>query len=60
MVQKNAMACWNGDEGTFLDYLLKDEELKKIISPADLKKVCSLDRHFRYIDLTFKKCGLAK
>jgi adenylosuccinate lyase len=60
MVQKNAMACWNGDEGTFLDYLLKDEELKKIISPADLKKVCSLDRHFRYIDLTFKKCGLSK
>ncbi|MEM6886401.1 MAG: adenylosuccinate lyase [Verrucomicrobiota bacterium] len=60
LVQKNAMACWNGDEGSFLDYLLKDQELKERISPNDLKEICSLDRHFRYIDQTFKKCGLSK
>jgi len=58
MVQRNAMACWQGDGRPFLDYLLEDEKIKKFISPVDLKKVCSLDRHFRYIDQTFKKCGL--
>ncbi|MEM1158350.1 MAG: adenylosuccinate lyase [Verrucomicrobiota bacterium] len=60
MVQKNAMACWNGDQGSFLEYLLQDEALKKIIPPGDLKQICSLERHFRYIDQTFKKCGLIK
>lgn len=60
MVQRNAMACWQGDGRPFLDYLLEDEKMTKFISPADLKKVCSIDRHFRYIDQTFKKCGLAK
>ena len=58
MVQSNAMACWQGDGRPFLDFLLEDEKIKKFISPADLKEICSIDRHFRYIDQTFKKCGL--
>ncbi|MGF1677622.1 MAG: adenylosuccinate lyase [Candidatus Methylacidiphilales bacterium] len=58
MVQRNAMACWNGGEEDFLTHLLRDEELKQYISPADLKAVCSIDRHFRHLDSTFKKCGL--
>jgi adenylosuccinate lyase len=58
LVQRNAMACWQGAEGTFLDYLMKDGELLKIIPPTELKKICSLDRHFRHVDSTFRKCGL--
>ncbi|MEM6821401.1 MAG: adenylosuccinate lyase [Verrucomicrobiota bacterium] len=60
LVQRNAMACWEGDEGSFLDYLLEDEELKRYISPADLKSICSLERHFRHINGTYRKCGLSK
>ena len=57
-VQRNAMACWRGDGRTFIDYLLADAELTRIIPAAQLKKICSLDRHFRHVAGTFKKCGL--
>lgn len=57
-VQRNAMACWQGQGKPFLNYLLEDVELTKLISPAELKKICSLDRHFQHVDSTFKKCGL--
>jgi adenylosuccinate lyase len=57
MVQRNAMACWRG-EGTLLDYLLRDEELTALIKPAKLRELCSLDRHLRHVDSTFRKCGL--
>jgi len=57
MVQRNAMACWRG-EGTLLDYLSADKEITAKIPSAELGKICSLDRHFRHIQDTFKKCGL--
>lgn len=57
-VQRNAMACWRGEGKPFLDYLLEDAEVLKLIKPAELKKICSLDRHFRHVNGTFKKCGL--
>jgi adenylosuccinate lyase len=56
-VQRNAMACWRG-EGTLLNYLEKDAELTKIIPVRELRKICSLDRHFKHVKSTFKKCGL--
>jgi adenylosuccinate lyase len=58
MVQKNAMACWNGDGRAFLDFLLEDPAIVEIIPSNDLKELCSLERHFKYIDDTFEKCGL--
>jgi adenylosuccinate lyase len=57
MVQRNAMACWAG-EGTLLDYLKKDEELTSILDEGALREICSLDRHFKHVADTFKKCGL--
>jgi len=57
-VQRNAMACWQGDGKPFLSYLLEDAELGKLIKPAELKKICTLERHFQHVDSTFKKCGL--
>ncbi|MDX6767060.1 MAG: adenylosuccinate lyase [Candidatus Methylacidiphilales bacterium] len=58
VVQRNAMACWRGEGKPFLSYLLEDAEVVKLIKPAELKKICSLDRHFRHVKGTFKKCGL--
>jgi len=60
IVQRNAMACWEGQHQTFLEAVLADNEIKKYISPSDLKDICSLDRHFRHIEETFRKCGLSK
>jgi hypothetical protein len=37
---------------------LDDPEVTKLLKPAALKKICSLDRHFRHVHSTFKKCGL--
>ncbi len=58
MVQRSAMACWQSGSGTFLSHLLTDRELLKLIPVGELKKICSLDRHFRHVNGTFKKCGL--
>jgi adenylosuccinate lyase len=58
LVQRNAMACWRGNGKPFLDFLLADPEVTKLLKPAELKKICSLDCHFRHINRTFKKCGL--
>jgi len=58
VVQRNAMACWRGEGKPFLNYLLEDAEVLKLIKPAEIKKICSLDRHFRHVKGTFKKCGL--
>jgi len=57
-VQRNAMACWRGDGKPFLGYLLEDAELTRLIPASELKKICSLERHFAHVDSTFKKCGL--
>ncbi|GAB4249143.1 MAG: adenylosuccinate lyase [Candidatus Methylacidiphilales bacterium] len=57
LVQRNAMACWRGS-GTLLDYLSRDPEITALIPLAELKQLCSLDRHFRHIDRTFRLCGL--
>lgn len=57
MVQRNAMAAWSG-RGTLLGCLISDPEVTSKISPAELKKICSLDCHFRHIDYIFTKCGL--
>ncbi len=57
IVQRNAMACWRG-EGSLLDHLSQDPELTALIPLSELKDICSLDRHFRDIDRTFRLCGL--
>lgn len=57
MVQRNAMACWRGDK-TLLDYLESDREITDKVSKKELRHICSLDRHFKHINSTFKKCGI--
>lgn len=60
MVQRNAMACWQGNKGTFLDYLLEDRELCAYFNKGELESLCSLDRHFRHIDRKFKLAGISR
>lgn len=57
LVQRNAMQCWRGKE-TLLECLEKDPDITAKINRAKLRGICSLDRHFRHIVSTFKKCGL--
>ena len=57
-VQRNAMACWRGNGKPFIDFLLEDAELLKYIPAKELKKICSIERHFAHVGSTFKKCGL--
>jgi adenylosuccinate lyase len=57
-VQRNAMACWRGNGKPFIDFLLEDAEVLKLVPAPELKKICSIERHFAHINSTFKKCGL--
>lgn len=59
LVQKNAMAAWNGkDSKLFQDFLKKDPKVKKYLKPADIDRLCDIKIHFRHVDETFKKLGL--
>ena len=65
LVQRNAMKTWetkhNGrDDADFLEQLLQDPEVTKHISAAELKKMCSVQFHFRHVKARFKKLGLLK
>jgi len=60
MVQRNAMACWQGTDGTFLDYLLQDSALCAFFKEGELESLCSLDRHFRHIDRKFKLARISR
>jgi adenylosuccinate lyase len=57
-VQRNAMACWRGNGKPFIDFLLEDAEVLKLIPAKELKKACSVERHFAHVNSTFKQCGL--
>ena len=56
-VQAASMACWRGTEP--LQYHLKQsKEIRLVLSEKEIDELCSPERHFRYVDQTFKKLGL--
>lgn len=56
-VQAASMACWRGTEP--LQYhLKKSEAIRSVLSEKEIDELCSPERHFRYVDDTFKKLGL--
>jgi adenylosuccinate lyase len=57
-VQRAAMKTWRG-EGTLQENLAAEPAITALISPAEINQLCSLDNHFRHIDETFRKLGLA-
>ena len=63
LVQRNAMQTWSvkhsgRDDADFLEQLLSDPEVAKYLKPAELKKLCTLDFHYKEVNNRFKKLGL--
>jgi len=63
LVQRNAMQTWSvkhsgRDDADFLEQLLSDPEVAKYLKPAELKRLCTLDFHYKEVNNRFKKLGL--
>ncbi|MEY2479468.1 MAG: adenylosuccinate lyase [Verrucomicrobiota bacterium] len=56
-VQRAAMKTWKG-EGTFAENAKREPEITSRLSATEIDALCSLDAHFRYVDLTFRALGL--
>jgi adenylosuccinate lyase len=54
LVQKNAMAAWNGD-GTLLDLLKADPEVSKHVPAKSLEAMFDLDYHTKHVDTIFAR-----
>ena len=39
-------------------HLKKSAEIRSVLSEKEIDELCSPERHFRYVDDTFKKLGL--
>ncbi len=57
-VQVGAMACWRGTE-PLAYYLKQSAEVTKLLSPREIEKLCSLEKHFKHIASTFRKLGIS-
>lgn len=58
IVQDNAMATWRGDK-TFRENLLADPRLRAHLAPREIEALFDPRRHFREVNRTFRKVGLA-
>ena len=59
LVQRNAMRCW--DEGIpLLDLLLRDPEVRKVLTPAQISAAFNLEPFFENVDYIFQRVGLLK
>jgi adenylosuccinate lyase len=56
-VQAASMACWRGTEPLPF-HLKKSAEIRSVLSEKEIDELCSPERHFRYMDDTFRKLGL--
>jgi adenylosuccinate lyase len=56
-VQAASMACWRGTE-PLAAHLKKSKEIRSVLSEKEIDELCSPERHFRYVDDTFRKVGL--
>src|SRR5271168_504834 len=54
LVQRNAMPVWRG-EGDFLTLLMKDPDVKKYLSDAEIEEQFDLGYHFKHVDTIFKR-----
>jgi adenylosuccinate lyase len=56
-VQAASMACWRGSEPLQV-HLKNSKEIRSVLSEKEIDELCSPERHFRYVEDTFKKLGL--
>jgi adenylosuccinate lyase len=57
-VQRAAMRTWQGDVSLQAN-LEAEPEVRSVLSVEEIGKLCSLEVHFRHVDDTFKRLGLA-
>jgi adenylosuccinate lyase len=57
-VQAASMACWRGTE-PLAYHLKKSSEILSVLSAKEIDELCSPERHFKHVDATFRKLGLA-
>jgi adenylosuccinate lyase len=57
-VQRAAMKTWQG-EAALQENLAAEPAIAALIPPDEINQLCSLDNHFRHVDETFRKLGLA-
>jgi adenylosuccinate lyase len=63
LVQRNAMKTWETRhagrlDADFLQQLMADPEVAKRLTASELKRLCSLDFHFKEVNHRFKQVGL--
>jgi adenylosuccinate lyase len=58
LVQKNAMAAWNGDD-TLLALLKADKSVAKVLSASELESLFDLGYHFKQVDAIFERVFVA-
>ncbi len=54
LVQRNAMAAWRG-EGSFLDLLKADEDVRRALTPDELEALFDLGYHLKQVDFIFAR-----
>jgi adenylosuccinate lyase len=54
LVQRNAMPVWRG-EGDFQTLLMKDPEVRKYLTDAEISEQFDLDYHLKHVDTIFKR-----
>ena len=53
-VQRNAMRVWN-NEGDFKSLILKDEDILKRLSPAEIERAFDLKHQIRHVDYIYER-----
>jgi len=57
IVQKSAMAAW-AVKGDFLVLLGRDPQVRRLLTPVDLRRCFDLSRHLRHVGVIFRRVGL--
>jgi adenylosuccinate lyase len=57
LVQRNAMNCWKSGQ-PFLELILQDGEIAKVLSEQQIKDIFNYDRYLRNVDFILHRCGI--
>jgi adenylosuccinate lyase len=58
LVQSNAMKAWNRADGNFKENLLSDQEIRKILSEAEISELFNAQTYLRNVDQVFQRLGI--
>ncbi len=58
IVQKTSMRVWQGNYESLMELLLKNNQVSKVLSAAEVRKCFDLSYYLRNVDTIFKKVGI--